>query len=270
MAANRYLLYEKRNSWVERWDPRYKIAALFVFGLSLLITRSLPLKTAELLVLVALWAAARLPWRTFAWTLLSLGFFFVSTMVYRAWLAAPPGDPQVEWGFVRFSEEGALSGIMMCEQIAGIVLLLSVLVRTTSPIVLAEGLERLLSPLKRWKVPVHDGVMMFSIALRFVPLLLEEFDTIRKAQIARGGGFHRKGALSRFRGVFPMLLPLFVLSIQRAKDLAVAMESRGYRGDIGRTPIRVYRARKSDYAVLSFSMLVLAAAAATASGSALF
>lgn len=95
-----------------------------------------------------------------------------------------------------------------------------------------------------------------------MPLLLEEFDTARKAQIARGGGFHRRGPLSRFGGVFPMLLPLFVLSIHRAKDLAVAKESRGYRGDIGRTPIRVYRVKPTDFAVLSFRLasLVLAIA----------
>jgi energy-coupling factor transport system permease protein len=118
-------------------------------------------------------------------------------------------------------------------------------------------LEILSSPLKRWKVPVHDAVMMFSIALRFVPLLLDEFDTVRKAQIARGGGFHRKGVAARFKGVLPMLIPLFVLSIQRAKDLAIAMESRGYRGEEGRTPIREYRIRPSDVWVLTVSVVFL-------------
>lgn len=129
------------------------------------------------------------------------------------------------------------------------------------PVVLAEGMEKLCSPLKKWKVPVHDAVMMFSIALRFVPLLLEEFDTVRKAQIARGGGFHRKGAMSRFKGVLPMLIPLFVLSIHRAKDLAIAMESRGYQGEEGRTPIREYRIRPSDVLVLTVSILFLVSVA---------
>ncbi len=101
--------------------------------------------------------------------------------------------------------------------------------------------------------------MMFSIALRFLPILIEEFDKIRKAQLARGGGFHRKGVSTRFRGVLPMLMPLFVMSIIRAKDLAVAMESRCYQGDEGRTPIRMYRLRANDYAVFSFSIVNLAA-----------
>ncbi len=96
--------------------------------------------------------------------------------------------------------------------------------------------------------------MMFSIALRFLPILVEEFDKIRKAQLARGGGFHRKGLTSRFGGVLPMLMPLFVMSILRAKDLAVAMESRCYQGEEGRTPIRIYQFKLSDYAVFSFAV----------------
>jgi energy-coupling factor transport system permease protein len=261
MASGSYLIYEKRNSWIESWDPRIKIVALAVFSLSIIIHHSPALKTVQLLVLVALWGIAKLRWSTFLWTLLSLSLFFASTMVFRAALSTKPDDTLVHWGGVTLSQEGIVSGILMCEQIFGIVILLSLLVRTTSPVVLAEGMEKLCSPLKKWKVPVHDAVMMFSIALRFVPLLLEEFDTVRKAQIARGGGFHRKGVMSRFKGVLPMLIPLFVLSIHRAKDLAIAMESRGYQGEEGRTPIREYRIRPSDVLVLTVSILFLVSVA---------
>jgi energy-coupling factor transport system permease protein len=186
--------------------------------------------------------------------MLSLGFFSLTTMIYQAVLNIHNGDELIHWRWLTFSREGILSGVLMCEQIAGIVVLLSLLVRTTSPMVLAEGMEKLCEPLKKWKIPVHDAVTMFSIALRFVPLLFEEFDTIRKAQTARGGGFHRRGAFARFSGVIPMLIPLFVLSIQRAKDLAIAMESRGYRGGVGRTPIREYTIGKSDIVVLMISI----------------
>lgn len=254
MSGKSFLLYQKRNSWPERWDPRMKIVAVLLFGAAMLLTRSPELKTAQLLILIVLWGVAKLPWRTLVITLLSLSLFFASTMIYQALLMAGTDDVMITWGPLHFSAPGAIKGIMMCEQIAGIVLLLSLLVRTTSPIQLAEGLEILLNPLKKWRLPIHEAVMMFSIALRFLPILMEEFEKIRKAQLARGGGFHRKGISSRFSGVLPMLMPLFVMSILRAKDLAVAMESRCYQGDEGRTPIRIYRFRFSDYAVFTFAL----------------
>ncbi|NGM80882.1 energy-coupling factor transporter transmembrane protein EcfT [Paenibacillus sp. 7124] len=254
MSVNGFLLYQKKNSWLERWDPRMKIIAIFLFGASLLLTHHIVLKTAQLAMLIIMWGIARLSWKVLAVTVLSLSIFFLSTMIYQAVLTPAPGDIMSEWGWLRFSPEGALRGVMMCEQIAGIVILLSLLVRTTSPIILAEGLEILLKPLKKWRLPVHEAVMMFSIALRFLPILIEEFDKIRKAQLARGGGFHRGGIASRFGGVLPMLMPLFVMSILRAKDLAVAMESRCYQGDEGRTPIRIYRFGFSDYAVFIFAV----------------
>ncbi|WP_058304149.1 energy-coupling factor transporter transmembrane component T family protein [Gorillibacterium timonense] len=255
MSSTAFYLYQKRNSWPERWDPRIKIVSVLLFGAALLITRNPELKTVQLLLLFIVWGMARLPWRTLLYTLLSLTLFFASTMIYQAILLSDPADVFIAAGPLHFSTRGALNGLMMCEQIAGIVLLLSLLVRTTSPIVLAEGLELLLKPLTRWRLPVHEAVMMFSIALRFLPILVEEFDKIRKAQIARGGGFHRKGVFTRFGGVLPMLMPLFVMSILRAKELAIAMESRCYQGDEGRTPIRNYRFQAVDYAVLGFSTL---------------
>ncbi|AET61240.1 cobalt transport protein [Paenibacillus terrae HPL-003] len=257
MSTKSLLLYQARNSWLERWDPRMKIIAVLLFGSALLITHSPVLKTAQLLILIALWGITKLSWRVLLFTFLSLSIFFASTMIYQSMLMLAPGDDLITWGRLHFSAQGTLKGVMMCEQIAGIVLLLSLLVRTTSPILLAEGLEILLTPLKKWRLPIHEAVMMFSIALRFLPILVEEFDKIRKAQLARGGGFHRKGISSRFRGVLPMLIPLFIMSILRARDLAIAMESRCYQGDEGRTPIRVYRFRFRDYAVLAFSTLNL-------------
>lgn len=257
MAAASYLIYQKKNSWLEQWDPRMKIMAAVLFAIGLLASHNLGMKSFMILLLIVLWGIAKLSWRVLAVTTLSLLLFFASTMVYQAMLLSVPGERMIQWGPLQFSYEGAIKGILMCEQILGIVIVLSLVVRTTSPIILAEGLELLLSGLKKWKVPVHEAVMMFSIALRFLPLLLEEFDKIRKAQTARGGGFHRKGVLSRFRGVLPMLVPLFVLAIVRAKDLATAMESRCYTGDEGRTPIRLYRFTFQDYAVLASSVLLL-------------
>ncbi|MCL2892149.1 energy-coupling factor transporter transmembrane component T family protein [Brenneria tiliae] len=255
------LLYQQRRSWLDRRDPRAKIIAVLLAGAALLLTQHPGLKTLQLLLLLALWAVAGLPWKMLLLTLLSLSLFFVSTMIYQAVLTARPGEDLVTWGGIVFSAQGVVRGVMMCEQIAGIVLLLALLVRTTPPVQLAEGLEILLGGLKKWRFPVHEAVMMFSIALRFLPGLFEEFDKIRKAQLARGGGFHRQNLFIRIQGIFPMLMPLFVTSILRAQDLAVAMESRCYRGDVGRTPIRIYRFHRADYALLAGAALELLAAA---------
>ncbi|MEK3912182.1 energy-coupling factor transporter transmembrane protein EcfT [Paenibacillus sp. FSL H7-0331] len=252
-----FLIYQKKDSWLERWDPRMKIIAALLFGVGLLLSSNLELKSIQIVLLIVLWAVAKLSWRMLAFTILSLLLFFATTMIYQSMLLTVPGETLIQWGYIEFSYNGAIKGIMMCEQIFGIVIVLSLVVRTTSPIILAEGMELLLNVFKRWKVPVHEAVMMFSIALRFLPLLLEEFDKIQKAQTARGGGFHRKGVLARFRGVLPMLVPLFVLAILRAKDLATAMESRCYLGDQGRTPIRLYRFELRDYLVLITSVVLL-------------
>lgn len=257
MASGSYLIFEKRDSWLEKWDPRVKILVFFIFALSIIVHQAPILKTSQLLTLIALWGLAKLRWSTFGWTVLSLSLFFASTMIFRGIVEVHPNDTLVQWAGITFTKEGLASGVLMCEQILGIVIVLSLLVRTTSPIILAEGMEKLCAPLKKWKIPVHDAVTMFSIALRFVPLLLEEFDTVRKAQTARGGGFHRGGVLSRFKGVLPMLIPLFVLSIQRSKELAIAMESRGYKGEEGRTAIREYKLRQTDYIILFVSFIIL-------------
>lgn len=254
MANNSFLLYRKQNTWIEQWDPRMKITVILIFAAALLLNHNLMLKTVQIALLIFLWWIAKLSWKVLVVTILSLSIFFISTMIYQSILISNPGDTMIQLGFLTYSVEGAVNGVLMCEQIAGIVLLLSLLVRTTSPIILAEGLEMMLKPLKRLKLPVHEAVMMFTIALRFLPILVEEIDKIRKAQIARGGGFHRKGVSSRWRGIFPMLMPLFVLSILRAKELAVAMESRCYQGDHGRTPIRLYKLHPRDYSVLAFSI----------------
>lgn len=257
MSGSTFLLYQKRDSRLERWDPRAKIIAALLLGICLLLTHDPVAKTGLLALLVLLWGVARLPWTTLLVTLLSLSLFFLSTMIYQTLLIASSDEVYIQFGSLQLARSGLVNGILMCEQIAGIVLLLSLLVRSTSPIELAEGLEMLLKPLKKLKLPVHEAVMMFSITLRFLPILVDEFDKIRKSQLARGGGFHRKGLLSRFGGVFPMLMPLFVMSILRARDLAIAMESRCYQGDSGRTPIRLYRFKAADYTVFAISLLCM-------------
>jgi energy-coupling factor transport system permease protein len=247
MAAVDYLMYRYRSSWLETADPRAKIIATFIYALALLIGGSLACKSILLVILVVAWGIARLPWRLLIVTLLSMTLLFVSTMIFHVLLP----DAGTAHG-----TKGIVSGVTMCLQIAGLVVLLALLVRVTAPLALAEGMEGLLEPLKRRKLPIHEAVLMFTIALQFIPILLTEFDLIRKAQIARGGGFHHGGMLRRLRGVLPILMPMIVRSIVRAEELATAMESRCYNGSTGRTSLRAYAWRRRDTFLLIGSIIL--------------
>ena len=129
-----------------------------------------------------------------------------------------------------------------------------ILTYTTSPLDLTDGIERLLSPLKKLHVPVHDFAMMMTIALRFIPTLIEETDKIMNAQKARGSDFESGGVLRRVKALIPILIPLFYSAVRRAYDLAEAMECRCYNGGEGRTRMKVLKARPSDYVLLALSV----------------
>lgn len=241
------LLYRSRGTWAESLDPRAKLTFVCALFIDLIIDHRPAWMAARFGALLALWALARLPWRQLGYMLLSLGLLFASTMVYHTLVAAVAGPAS-----------GVTQGIVMCLQIAGLVVLLAFLVHTTPPLVLAEGIEMLLSPLKRVKIPVHAFVMIFAIALRFLPILAGEFEKVRKAQIARGAGFHRRSLPHRLRGLLPMLVPVLVQALLRAQELATAMDARCYRGDVGRTALRLYRMTATDWLVAASGGAVLA------------
>jgi energy-coupling factor transport system permease protein len=167
-----------------------------------------------------------------------------------------PDDALVLFGFLRVSLGGLFKGLFIVARLVLLVVATTLLTLTTSPMELTDGIEGLLSPLKRWGFPAHELAMMMTIALRFIPTLLEEADRIMKAQMARGIDFESGGFMKRIRGLIPLLVPLFVSAFRRAEDLAVAMESRCYRGGIGRTRLRMLRFERRDYAFLSLSLLV--------------
>ena len=128
---------------------------------------------------------------------------------------------------------------------------------STSPILLTDGLEALLNPLKKIKVPVHELAMMMSIALRFIPTLIEETDKIMSAQKARGADFESGSLIDKAKALVPILVPLFISAFRRADELAVAMECRCYHGGEGRTKLHVLRYQKRDYVALAFFVLIL-------------
>ena len=171
-----------------------------------------------------------------------------------------PGETYLfEWGFLRISEEGVRNAVFMVLRIMLLIMGTFLMTYTTSPISLTDGLERLLGGLKRFHVPVHELAMMMSIALRFIPTLIEETDKIMSAQKARGADFESGSIIQKAKALIPILVPLFISAFRRADELATAMECRCYHGGEGRTKLHVLQYAGRDYGALTIGALVLAA-----------
>ena len=176
-----------------------------------------------------------------------------------------PGEELVHFWIFKITKEGIFTAFFMVLRIAMLIMGTFLLTYTTSPIALTDGMETLLGPLKKIKVPVHELAMMMSIALRFIPTLIEETDKIMSAQKARGADFENGSLIDRAKALVPILVPLFISAFRRADELAVAMECRCYNGGEGKTKLHVLRYAKSDYAVLVGSVISLGAVIAIAS-----
>ena len=171
-----------------------------------------------------------------------------------------PGDRYlVEVGFLRISDTGLKNAVFMVLRVMMLIMGTFLMTYTTSPISLTDGLERLLNGLKRFHVPVHELAMMMSIALRFIPTLIEETDKIMSAQKARGADFESGNIIQKAKALIPILVPLFISAFRRADELAVAMECRCYHGGEGRTKLHVLQYERRDYIALTIGVLVLAA-----------
>ncbi len=170
-----------------------------------------------------------------------------------------PGDELASFWIFTITKQGVATAFFMVLRITMLIMGTFLLTYTTSPITLTDGLEYLLGPLKKLKVPVHELAMIMSIALRFIPTLIEETDKIMSAQKARGADFESGSLLDRARALVPILVPLFISAFRRADELAVAMECRCYHGGEGRTKLHVLRYQARDYLVLLAYAAVLAA-----------
>jgi energy-coupling factor transport system permease protein len=243
---------------VHALDPRAKIlaAAVFVAGLFLIgSTAGLIFVAGALSVLVA---ASRIPPGTFLRLLRPVLFIVALTLLFQVFFSQE-GATLVEWGFVEVRSGGLQKGFFLALRILLLVSSAGLLTATTAPVALADGIEDLLSPLKRVRFPAHEVAMMMTIALRFIPTLGDEAEKIKGAQAARGADFSEGGPLRRARSLVPVLVPLTIGAFRRADELAEAMESRGYRGGEGRTRYRELRFRKADALALAVTVLVLVA-----------
>ena len=228
--------YFPGKSVLHRLDPRMKIL-LTVGYIVMLFTVSNPLGLCVgILFLIFAYAISGIPPRMITKSLKPVIPIIIFTTVLNMFFVK--GDPLFDWWIFHISRQGLLTAVVMTIRIICLIAGTSLLTYTTSPITLTDGLERLMKPLKKVHFPVHELSMMMTIALRFIPTLIEETDKIMSAQKARGADLESGGIMQRARALVPILIPLFVSAFRRADELALAMECRCYRGDVGRTRMK--------------------------------
>ena len=249
--------YYPVDSVIHRLDPRVKLMSTLVYLLSLFIMSSWTGYLLGALVLALLIRLSRVPFSFMTKGLKSILFLLLLSVSFNLFLT--PGTVLLQLGFLKLTREGLRLALMMGCRLILLVLGSSLMTLTTTPNQLTDGLEKGLGFLKLVHVPVHEIAMMMSIALRFIPILVEETDKIMKAQQARGADFESGNIFQRAKAMVPILVPLFISAFRRANDLAMAMEARCYHGDEGRTkmkPLR-YAARDRIAYVLMAAYLVV-------------
>lgn len=244
------------NSVIHKLDPRIKIVIALVLIVGLFVADSFYSYLACALFIAFAVILSKVPVGFIFKGLKPLLFIMVFTAVINIFLT--DGRTLFKFWFLRATYEGVVTAFVMVLRLFLLVTATTLLTLTTSPIMLTDGVEQLLKPLRVIKVPSHEIAMMMTIALRFIPTLLEETDKIIKAQSARGADFTTGSLLSRAKAMIPILIPLFISSFRRADELATAMECRCYRGGDGRTKLKVLKLAGRDYvSILSVLLLMV-------------
>ncbi len=238
--------YYPADSIIHRLDPRVKFIGTLVFIVSLFCFRSFWGFIPSFVMLVFFIAASRIPARYIFKGLRPMMFLLIFMMVVN--LLMTGGEVLWSWWVLKITREGVRTAVFMGMRLVMLVIGSSLMTYTTTPTALTSGMESVFKPLKVFKVPVHDLAMMMSIALRFIPILLEETDRIMKAQQARGADFESGNIIRRAKAMLPILVPLFVSAFRRASDLAQAMEARCYHGGKGRTRLHPLKYKARDIA----------------------
>ena len=248
--------YFPGNSFVHKLDPRSKIVLTLTFITSIFLANNYSSYLTVGLFICLIVLVSGIPAKIVLRSIKPLWIILLLTAAIHLFMT--PGTTLVAWGPLSITGEGVKQAVQMSARLIYLILISSLLTFTTSPIALTDAIERLLSPLKRFKLPVHELAMMMTIALRFVPTLLEETDRIMKAQLARGADFSSGNIIKRAQNLVPILVPLFISAFRRADELATAMEARCYRGGDNRTRMKELRLGLNDaVATLTIVMLVL-------------
>ena len=237
--------YYPADSRIHRLDPRVKIVCTLLFLVSLFIQNSLLGYVIATIFLGCVIRLSRVPVKYIVKGLKPIVILLMFTVVMNLFLTRG-GDTLVHFWIFTITEEGLRTSVFMAIRLIYLIAGSSLMTFTTTPNALTDGIESLLHPLNRIHVPVHEVAMMMSIALRFIPILLEETDKIMKAQIARGADLESGNIIQRVKSMIPILVPLFVSAFRRANDLAMAMEARCYRGGEGRTKMKPLRYKSRD------------------------
>ena len=225
--------YFPGTSFLHQLDPRCKIIATLIVIVAIFLAESLPAYGLITVFILLCFFISHLPLKLILKSLKPLWVIIILPMGIHVFTTS--GTVIWQWGILHITWEGIRQGALMTARLIYLIVFSSLLTYTTSPIVLTDGIEHLLNPFRRIGVPAHELAMMMTIALRFIPTLLEETDRIMKAQTARGANFTSGSIMQRGRNMIPLLVPLFVSAFRRADDLATAMEARCYRGGEGRT-----------------------------------
>lgn len=249
--------YFPGDTLIHRLDPRTKILIVILYIAALFISTSYVTYGIMAAILTAEVVIARIKFTTLIKSVRPILLIIVFTVVLNAFYT--PGEAIFSFWIFTLTREGLRTALFMAVRLVLLVMSSFMLTYTTSPIMLTDGLESLLSPLKRVGAPVHELAMMMSIALRFIPTLIEETQKIMSAQKARGAEFDTGGIVDKAKALIPILVPLFISSFRRADELAVAMESRCYHGGEGRTRLHELRFSAIDYAALGIMTAALAA-----------
>ncbi len=239
--------YYPVDSLLHRLDPRTKLFGTLVYIVTLFIADNLWAYLAATIFLITAIKLSNVPVKFMVRGLKSIMFLLLLSVSFNLFLT--PGTPIFKIGFLQMTWEGLRFAAFMAIRLVYLVMGSTILTLTTTPNNLTDGMEKMMGPLKVFKVPVHEVAMMMSIALRFIPILLEETDKIMKAQIARGADFESGNIFKRAKAMVPLLVPLFISAFRRANDLAMAMEARCYRGGEGRTKMKPLKYAKRDHMV---------------------
>lgn len=253
--------YYPAKSVVHRLDPRVKLICTLLYLISLFLFSSIPGYLVATVFLICVIHISKVPFSYIVKGMKPVIMLLMITVLFNLFLTRQ-GDVLFHAWIFTITEGGLRTAVYMAIRLVYLIIGSSLMTFTTTPNELTDGIEAVLHPLNKIHVPVHEIAMMMSIALRFIPILLEETDKIMKAQLARGADFESGNILQRAKSMVPILVPLFVSAFRRANDLAMAMEARCYRGGDGRTKMKPLRYKSRDYAayiiVIAYVVAVVA------------
>ena len=251
--------YYPADSVIHKLDPRVKLFATMIYIISLFCFKGIAALFAATIFLIAVIRVSKVPFHFMVKGLKTIMVLMIITALFNLFLT--PGEPLVTFWIFKITAEGIKSAALMTIRLVYLILGTSIMTLTTTPNQLTDGLEKALMPLSKIGIPVHAIAMMMSIALRFIPILIEETDKIMKAQMARGADFENGNLIQKVKNMIPLLVPLFVSAFRRADDLAMAMEARCYNGGEGRTKMKPLRYMKRDHLayviVLAYFVVIL-------------